>query len=53
MKAVCITCRRRTDGKYMVLIADTVGGRNTRQVVSDTPVREGEDVVVKEGKVIG
>ena len=52
MKKHVISCNRRVDGKYMVVIADTVGGKNMRQVISDWPVHAGEDVLVRDGKVV-
>ena len=52
MKLTVITCRRRLDDKYMVIVADTVGGKNSRQVLSDTPVSAGALVEVRDGKVV-
>lgn len=52
MKKHVLSCTRRVDGKYCVIIADTCGGRNLRQVVSDRPVRAGSDVEVRDGEVV-
>lgn len=52
MKAHVLNCTRRIDGQFQVIVADTVGGRNTRQVLSDRPVRVGSDVAVRDGKVV-
>jgi hypothetical protein len=52
MKRVVLNCTRRIDGKYQVIIADTVGGKNTRMVIADRPVSAGHDVEVRDGKVV-
>lgn len=53
MKMHVITCRLRTDRKYMVIVAESSGGKGMRQVVSDHPVPPGEDVEVQDDRVVG
>lgn len=52
MKAAVISCTRRRDDKFLVVIADTVGGRNQRQVLSDWEVKPNSDVIVRDGKIV-
>jgi hypothetical protein len=52
MKKHVLNCTRRVDGKYCVIIADTCGGKNMRQVISEKAVRAGSDVEVRDGKVV-
>lgn len=51
-KVNVISCNRRVDGKYFVIIAETCGGRNKRQIVTDTPVATDSDIWVEGDKMV-
>lgn len=52
MKRHVLNCNRRLDGQYQVIVAETCGGKNMRQVLSDRPVKPGTDVEVRGDRVI-
>lgn len=47
-----ISCNRRVDGKYFVIIADTAGGKNMGQIVTDDPVKTNSDIWVEGDKMV-
>lgn len=53
MKAVALSCTKRGDGQYLVVIAQTVGGKNVSTALSSRPIAENTDVIVRDGKVVG
>lgn len=50
MKHTVLSCTRRRDEKYLVTYR--LPGPATGHAVSDRPVSEGQDVVVRDGKVV-
>ena len=47
-----MSCNRRVDSRYCVIIADTCGGKANRQIVTDTPVKAGSDIWVEGDKMV-
>ena len=51
MKVSAITCRLRRDEKWLVAYRAPNG--STLSAISDHQVKEGSDVIVRDGRVVG